>query len=139
MSLVKELQEAAKGIKVLYAEDEDGVRASMKKILLKFFDGVYDTPNGAEALELYKQHKDEVKFLLTDISMPKMNGLELTENIRKIDPNFLVMIASAHNDNANFLKAVELGVEFFLVKPINNNQLVETLLRICKRIKGIEE
>jgi YesN/AraC family two-component response regulator len=66
--------------------------------------------------------------------MPVMNGLDMIKEIKGLNEEQHVILASAHNDTKNLLTAIDLGVEYFLIKPIDNQRLFEILIRISKRI-----
>ncbi|NOQ32028.1 MAG: response regulator [Helicobacteraceae bacterium] len=132
--MIKELKAIAADINILYVEDEDEVRNVAYQLLKKFFKNVVVGVDGEDGLDKYQNHGMTFDIVLTDISMPKMNGLDMAELIKAINPNQHLMIASAHSDSMNLLKAIEIGVEYFIIKPIDNTQLFEALIRVCKRV-----
>lgn len=81
--------------------------------------------NGQQALD--KMQHLPVDILITDISMPIMTGLELIANARKIKPELRVIILSGFDDFAYLKEAMQLGIENYLLKPINLKELEETL------------
>jgi response regulator RpfG family c-di-GMP phosphodiesterase len=71
--------------------------------------------------------------------MPIMNGLTMVEEIKKINPSQSVIFISAHSDTINLIKAIELGVEHFLIKPVDNQKLFDVLYKICDRVNSMRE
>jgi CheY-like chemotaxis protein len=137
MSDLKELQESARGFTVLYAEDNEALRLNATKLLKKFFDTVYVAPDGQEALEIFK--REQIDILITDIKMPRMDGFELCENIKKIDAKTRFIIMSAFDDKAFLVRAIEDGIFSFLKKPVNVTELTSTLLKAIHHIKQEQE
>lgn len=115
---------------LLYVEDEEILRKEISTVFESFFHEVITAPNGEEALEIFKNRQDEIDILITDINMPKMNGIELISNIRKICNNIPVLVCTAFNDADIILRAIKLNVNDYIIKPIQ----VMTTLKICNRI-----
>ncbi len=119
---------------LLYVEDDKIVRENFSEILETYFDRVITTDNGDEAFELYKNNNIDVAIL--DISIPGMNGLTLASKIRECDDDneTIILIISAHSDKEKLLKAVNLGLVGYLVKPVTHTQLDESVQKIIKSI-----
>lgn len=104
---------------ILYVEDEEIIRSEVIYLLSKFVKKVYTAKNGIEGLELHKKVNPDI--IITDIQMPKMNGLDM---ISSLDNNTPVIVTTAHSDMSYFLKAIELHVNKFVIKPIDMMELV---------------
>ena len=117
---------------LLYVEDDQVVRENFTEILETYFDKVITTDNGNEAIKLYKENSIDVAIL--DISIPGMNGLNVASKIREDDDKTILLIISAHSDKDKLLKAVNLGLFGYLVKPITHKELDESLQKIIKSI-----
>ncbi len=115
---------------VLYVEDEEILREEISNLLQGFFKKVFTASNGEEALEIYEKNSDEIDILLTDVNMPKMNGIELVTKVREKDSNLPIIICTAFNDAEVLLKAIKLGVSDYIIKPI---QMITTL-KVCNKI-----
>jgi YesN/AraC family two-component response regulator len=118
--------EQLKNKKVLYVEDDVAIMKSFSKILHKVFGEVKTAVNGREGLELYKENLD-TSFVITDIKMPKMDGLEMAKEIKAINPNVPCILTTAHGEYDYFLRADEVGVYRYIQKPININELLQSL------------
>lgn len=115
-----------KKIKVLYAEDEyitcqDHVAYMQSRYNFE----VIVAGDGEEALELYKKHRPEI--VMTDITMPKMSGLELVAKIRKLSNSTKIIILTAHSEPDKLLEALNSQVVNYLIKPINRKKLKDSL------------
>ncbi len=127
-----ELKEESKELVVLYVEDEDDTRFQISEILKIFFKEVIVGVNGLDALEKYK--KNSIDLVMTDLTMPKMNGLEMIKNIKSINPYQHIIILTAHNSSENLLEAIDLQLDGFLLKPLKMVKLTELLLKVTKII-----
>ena len=88
--------------------------------------------SGEEALEYVHQHDHEVILILSDINMPGMSGLVLLEKIKEefASPPPIVMMVTAYGDSENYSKAMQLGADDFLTKPVDFTLLKEKLKKM---------
>ncbi len=114
-----------KALKILYAEDEDGIRKNMVKTLKYYAKDVFEAANGEEAFCLYKKNKPDI--ILSDIHMPIIDGIEFIKKVRQTDKITPVIMITAHTDKKYLLEAVELHMEKYLIKPINTKTLFNVL------------
>ena len=119
-------------ITVLYAEDDPDLREKFKKILSKKFDTLLVAENGREGYELYQEHKPDL--ILSDIQMPEMNGLDMIAKIKKIDKSAKAIIMSAFSNSNYFLDAISVGVQSYLIKPVETKRLFSAIDEIAERI-----
>lgn len=117
-----------KNIKILYAEDESFIRENMVELLEFFSANVIAVDNGIEAYELYQKEKPDI--VIADIEMTGINGLELAERIRKSDKKVQIIITTAYTNTEYLLKAVELNIVKYLLKPIPLIE-IEKVLNTC--------
>lgn len=110
---------------LLYAEDEIGIQKNIYEILDCMFKNIYLAKDGEEAYKVYLDKKPDL--IITDIQMPKMNGLELIKKIRETNPKVRVIITSAHTDLDYLLDATELHLVKYIVKPITEDKLTLAL------------
>ncbi len=135
--LIQELSSIAKGISILYVEDDKDIRDYMNILLKSFFDTTYTAENGKEALEIYE--KKHIDIILSDIAMPIMDGIEFSREIKKRNPSQNIIITSAFEESAYFIELINIGVNKFILKPPSNRQLFETLIYICRLIQNDKE
>ncbi len=114
-----------KKISVLYAEDETDIREKYSQFLKRFCTDVYEAKDGEEALEIYKEKRPDI--ILVDISMPKINGLDLVAKIRENDHKTKVIMLTAHSDTEYLLNATNLKLTRYLIKPVNREDLTSAL------------
>jgi len=114
---------------ILYVEDEIEIQKSMSKLLETYFKKVFVSTNGEEALELF--HKEHPDTLLFDINLPNMSGLELTREIRKTHENTPVVLLTAYTDEEKLLNAIDLNINKYLVKPVQNKEFKDALEKIA--------
>lgn len=127
--------ERLKTLKILYVEDEEGIRANVSASLRYYAKEVIEAENGKVGLALYHQEKPDI--VITDILMPIMNGIDLAKAIRKEDEITPIVITSAHTDKEYLLNVVDLHLEQYLVKPVNLEELMAALSRCLKRIAKV--
>ena len=128
---VQELIKVTKRLKLLYVEDDKDTRFATLELLKSFFDKIEVACDGMQADELYKSQKFDIVF--TDISMPNMDGIELIENIRQNDSNIPVVVLSAYNDNDYLMQAIKLGVDGYIVKPLELDNFLNILKKVVRK------
>lgn len=132
-----------KEITVLYVEDEAIIRDELIDILKDEVQTLHVAKNGEEGLALFQEH--QIDIVLTDIRMPVMDGLEMSRAILKIDANTPIIISSAFNDTPYLMESIQLGIHYYLLKPINLSELFTTLEKAsegvlnAKRLKRSEK
>jgi len=112
---------------VLYVEDDEAIMNSFTKILKKVFADVLTAVNGKDGLELFKENIGNIDFVITDIKMPKMDGLEMAGEIKKIAPHIPCILTTAHAEYDYFLRADEIGIYRYITKPLNINELLKSI------------
>lgn len=130
MRNTKELQIFAKQLKVLFVEDDKSLNDSTVNLLRNFFPVVKRAYDGVQALALYKQEKFNI--VITDISMPNMNGVELSAKIKEINKNQTIIITSAHDESEYLINLINIGIDGFLLKPYNWDTFFAIVLKICQ-------
>lgn len=126
-------KEILKNIVVLYVEDEDDVRDFTNKTLSKIVKKVVIAHNGRDGLKKYEENPD-INLILTDINMPKMDGLQMCEEIRKKDESIPIVITSAHSDPSFLKKSIDVNVSGYAMKPIDLYQLIQTVINAVEPI-----
>ncbi len=112
---------------VLLVDDELGVREIARKTLVRFGYRVVEAANGAEAVALYVQRAREVAIVLTDISMPVMDGVALITALRSLNPKLRVLVSSGLPLNVGVAKTMEWGAARFIPKPYTSERLLRVI------------
>ena len=120
--------------KLLYIEDNATTRLFTSMFLKPHFKEVIEATNGEEALALYKEHNPDM--IITDIEMPKMNGLEFCREIRKKDIETPIIITTAYTSVEYLLEAVSLNLIKYLGKPLKEEELLEALESCFERLES---
>lgn len=115
---------------LLIVEDMKSTREEMYKLTRDYFQTVYTAENGEEGLKLFKQHRPTLT--LTDIQMPKMDGVKMAKMIKKNYKDSPIVILSAYDDKEYLFHAIETGVTTYLLKPINPELVLEKIYEISK-------
>lgn len=125
-----------KNIKILYIDDEAFIRQSATEYLRYYCDSVYEAKDGLEGFQRYQEIEPDI--VITDIKMPKLSGLKLVEKIRQKDTKTQVIIITAHTDTTFLLKAVELKLTKYLVKPVTEGKLIPLLKEVIGYLNSDE-
>ena len=133
---IKELQGELRSISsemnLLLVEDDALIRTQIKKLLLKFFYNVDEAEDGVVALALYK--KREYDIVLTDITMPNMNGVDLSKAIKDINKEQTLLVLSAESQVSRFVELINIGIDGFIPKPLRVEQMLEILVNKARLI-----
>lgn len=124
-------------LKILYVEDEDVVRNTIYEMLRRRIETVILASNGEEGLQKYLEEQPAI--VVTDIKMPKMDGLEMIRNIKENNLDVPIIITSAHSESNYFIKAIDLGVDKFVLKPVDNRELFRQIKKIYDTLSVQEE
>lgn len=119
--------------KILIVDDEEVIRQTFHEILLKNNYLPLVSSNGIDAMEIFK--RDRPGAVLLDLVMPKMNGIEVMKELKKIDPDIPVIIITAFGDISTAVEAIKLGAYDFVVKPADFHRLVITLKRAIEEME----
>jgi DNA-binding response OmpR family regulator len=117
--------EILKNLKILYIDDEKLIREDAVEYLSFYCENVYEACDGNDGLKKYQEHKPDI--IITDIKMPKLNGLDMIKQIRKKDKTTKIIVATAHLETSYLMDAIELGLVKYLVKPIMEDTLLQVL------------
>jgi DNA-binding response OmpR family regulator len=112
-----------KELRILLVEDEEKLSSLLKKAIGDNFYSFSIANDGKEGLEMFKKLSFDI--VITDIMMPKMTGLEMAQEIKKIDSTIPIIILSAFSEADKFLGAIDVGVAKYFIKPFDPDELLE--------------
>lgn len=140
---LKEILEYSNRLKVLFAEDNHAVRIQLMKVFENFFSHIDVQIDGQKALEQYKDFKkstgENYDLVITDLSMPKLDGIEFCKKIKQINEKQLILVISAHTETKKLEKLNEIGIYRFLQKPVDYRVLLNAFTSIVMEIKEQEK
>lgn len=124
---------------ILIVDDEQTTRQGLQKTLEKWSGGKYDilsAADGPEAYELF--NKNKIHLLISDVSMPEMDGLKLLSKIKENGYKPVVIIVSGYPDFNYAQEAIRLGVINYLLKPLSKQKLIEAVEHALKTEASLE-
>lgn len=134
---LKEIVNVTSSLKLLYVEDEEKVRISTLPILQEFFKNITVAVDGEDGVEKFNNSIFDV--IITDISMPKLNGLKMSKKIRETNKTIPIIVHTAYDENDYFMESIEIGVDGYLLKPIDIDKFIQILNKIVINIKHKNE
>ena len=111
----------------MYAEDEKRLKRGNSSNFKRFYKKQYIAQNGQEGLELFKQYENEIDLIITDVNMPILNGLDMIKEIKKINLNIPIIVATAFSNKEYLLEAIDIGVDKYVLKPIDIAKLLQVM------------
>lgn len=119
-----------KNLTIMFVEDERDIREAIANALEGEFEKLITAKDGDEGVKKYKKFKPDI--IVTDISMPIMDGLDMTTEIRKISKDVPIIVFSAFSDKEKLFRAIEIGINKYMIKPIDIDELMDALEFIAK-------
>ncbi len=116
-----------KELTILLAEDENELRIETAAFLELYCGRVISAANGIEALDLFSRQRPDL--VISDIRMPKMDGLEFGARLKKLAPETPLILCTAFSETSYLLAAIELGVAAFVRKPVDTDELLAVLAK----------
>ena len=121
-----------KDLKVLVVDDVSIMRKTLKDILAEHCEidlvNLVEASNGADAVFMYEQTRPDVVFL--DITMPDMNGKEVIEKLKAIDPEPLIIMCSGSGDKMSVIECIRAGAKDYVRKPVTRERVLDALTKI---------
>jgi DNA-binding response OmpR family regulator len=115
-------------IKILYVEDDDITRENGIEYLENYFEHIYESKDGLDALKKFEKINPDI--IITDIQMPRIDGLEFIKKVRQKNKEVQIIVLTAFSHKEYLLKAIELQLIKYIMKPIKENE-IKTALEIC--------
>lgn len=117
-------------MRILLAEDHKVVREGTRRLLesQSDFEVVGEASDGVEAIELAKKLKPEI--IIMDVSMPRLNGIEATKQIKALYPNMAVLVLTGYDDDEYVFALLEAGAAGYLLKESSGEELIDAIRQV---------
>lgn len=123
-------KELLQTIAVLYVEDEEDIREELSAMLTRRVGTLYTASHGQMGLEIFKTYKPDI--VITDVRMPVMDGLLMSAEVKKINDNTPIIITTASNEIESLIKAIDIGIDKYVLKPTDINLLLEAMAKFTR-------
>lgn len=131
---IASLKQMSKGMTLLYIEDDPQARDAANSLFSDFFDDVIVGFDGEDGARLFASNYHKIDLVITDITMPRMNGIEMIHAIRQINPDIAIIVLSAHNETSFLTQTIEAGVDGYLIKPLNVTLLIRSIGKVVEKL-----
>lgn len=124
-----------KTLTILYVEDEELARKSLVRMLSRFFKNILVASDGLEGYKIFKKEQlvNNIDLIISDINMPKLNGIEMLEKIREDGHNVPIIYLTARTESKYLLKAIELNTSHYILKPVNIEDVITKIKDVCEK------
>ena len=130
-------QDYLKTLTVLYVEDDADTREQFSEFLRRPVRTLISAENGVAGLEAFKKHTPDI--VVTDILMPRMDGLTMAKEILELVPTVPIIVVTAFEQTDYLMRAIDIGIEKYVTKPVNSYLLFEKLLECVHRLRAEEQ
>ena len=134
---IEEVIKTSSELTVLYVEDNEEERKLSGVIFEEFFKKIIIGVDGEDGL--IKFQENDIDLVITDINMPKLDGLQMSEKIKSINPEVPIFVLSAYNESKYFMDSIKYGIEGYFLKPIDLEQFYEVLQQSLKKMQFNKE
>lgn len=123
-----------KTLKLLYVEDDPDIREQLALFLRRRVGELFLACDGMEGLEAFCLHSPDI--VITDIQMPVLDGLSMAEAIRERNNNVPIIVTTAFNDANYFLRAIDIGIDKYVLKPVKIDSLQQVLESAARAVRN---
>lgn len=124
-------------LKVLYVEDDRVHREELSDYLSRRVGRLYLADDGEQGLEKFEALSPDL--VITDLRMPKMSGIELAQNIRKVNKTVPIIVLTALSDKDTILETVKIGILDYVLKPVDVKELVRVITKAVSTITAMDQ
>ena len=134
-TVITHIKKYTKELKVLFIEDDYDTRVQSVKMFENLFDNIITANDGLEGLEKFDSY--DFDLILSDIQMPKLDGIEFIKKIRAKNNTIPIVMISAYDNTPYLLKSIEYGVDGYLIKPIEIESFLNIIQKVIDKIYAI--
>ena len=120
-------------ISILLVEDDEKLSKLFYTVLSKQGFNIHIASNGIEGFDILENN--HIDLIISDIMMPQMNGYDFTENVRKINEEIPILMITAKDDFNSKQKSFLIGIDDYMVKPIDVNEMILRVHALLRRSK----
>jgi len=128
--------ELLKTLTILYVEDEISLQEDICQNISPFVKEIIRGNDGDEGLDIFMSNRDEIDLIISDILMPKMNGIEMIDTIREVDLEIPVIYTTAFNDSEYMKQTIEQSIVSYILKPIDIELLLNGIIKASVKIEN---
>jgi len=125
-----------KKLTLLYVEDEENIRNLLKSAIKDEFKEIIVASDGSEGLKKFKKYQPDI--VVSDILMPVCNGLEMAKKIKEISKDTPIILFSAFSEKEKLLSAIDIGIDKYLIKPVDIDDLLDTIKEIISKKLSVD-
>lgn len=126
-----------KSIRILYVEDDAATREELAMMLTPWVRELIVAVDGQNGLDQFRASRPDI--VVTDIQMPRVSGLAMCGEIRSLAPEQPIVVLSAYNDVEFLFRAIELGINQYITKPVNVERLLLRLAQMADVLLALRE
>lgn len=115
---------------ILVAEDNEMMRNTLVKFLREKGYTVVSVPDGREAVRVYRARRKRITLVISDLKMPRLNGIQAYRKLKQINPQVKVLFASGLLDKGMQLRLKREGARYFLPKPYGPDEVLQKLAEV---------
>lgn len=123
---------ALRELKILLVEDEENLARLLKEAIGDNFHSFTVAKDGMEGIELFKKNKPDI--VITDIMMPRLSGLDMAKELKKINPDTPIIILSAFSEKEKLFSAIDIGINKYFLKPFDTDELLDYIRSITPKL-----
>lgn len=113
---------------IMVVDDSDVIREVVKRTLtIKNYSNIIEARNGVDALNIIKEKINQICLFIFDVNMPEMDGLQLLEEVRKINKTIPIIMLTTETDKDKIKKAKELGATGWIIKPFDGDKFIKVI------------
>ncbi len=124
--------------RIMFIDDEEIISNLVSEVLPIYGYKISIFTNGVQAMQEFTKHPDEYDLIITDMSMPYMTGLQLSQKIKEIRPHLPIILCSGHSEIANKEKALAIGISKYIQKPLDMDKLARAIRKLMDTNKDGE-
>ena len=130
---LKKLHSSSTNIRVMYVESDCEEQKNTSSFLSKIFDNLVIAIDGEDGLKKFQDHK--IDMIITDIDLPKLNGIEMLKKIKDIDHNCYTIVLLQNYETDTLLQTIQLNVDGYILKPLDFEQLLDAIEKAIEKFK----